>query len=97
MLLCNIYRVEKIEQLYKLIVKISDHIFENKKKLDRWYIWYSDIDNNQILNGLSHGLSGIAYSLIRSWEITNIKNFMMLLCHQLSMKTQGKRTEIGLI
>lgn len=73
--LCNIYEVEEIDSLYKIIVNISEYIISKKKEKENWYVWYSDIDENEILNGLSHGLSGVAYSLIKSWKITKNKKY----------------------
>lgn len=59
--LCNIYNVEQNKTVYHLINRISEFIIDNVKKEDDKVYWVSDFSDSEILNGLSHGQSGIAF------------------------------------
>lgn len=76
--LCNIYKREPIKLIYKLIIMISDNIVSKKVVKEFRYVWSSDIDSSEVMNGLSHGLSGIAYSLIKSWEINKTRKYLLV-------------------
>lgn len=89
--LCNIYENEKSDVLYEIIVDISEYIISKKDKKKGKCIWYSDIDCSEILNGLSHGLSGIAYSLIKSWEITKKEEYYRVALSALDFENTRKK------
>ncbi|MEK8193786.1 type 2 lanthipeptide synthetase LanM family protein [Clostridioides difficile] len=89
--LCNIYENEKNDILYKIIVNISEYIISKKDKKADKYVWYSDIDCNEILNGLSHGLSGIAYSLIKSWKITKKEEYCKVALSAIDFENTRKK------
>ncbi|MGT2923649.1 type 2 lanthipeptide synthetase LanM family protein [Streptococcus caviae] len=68
--LCHIYEREKAHDSYELLVNISDLIASKAINREGETFWISDLDETEVLNGFSHGISGIAYALLQSWRVT---------------------------
>ena len=107
--LCNIYNVEQNKTLYHLINRISEFIIDNVKKEDDKVYWVSDFSDSEVLNGLSHGQSGIAYALLLSWEINKNLNYFKIAKsaidfentrisdgNWIDFRNKGKRSELGM-
>ncbi|HEP6822397.1 TPA: type 2 lantipeptide synthetase LanM family protein [Streptococcus pyogenes] len=107
--LCNIYNVEQNKTVYHLINRISEFIIDNVKKEDDKVYWVSDFSDSEILNGLSHGQSGIAYALLLSWKINKNYNYFKIAKsaidfentrisdgNWIDFRNKGKRSELGM-
>lgn len=107
--LCNIYNVEQNKTVYHLINRISEFIIDNVKKEDGRVYWVSDFSDSEILNGLSHGQSGIAYALLLSWKINKNYNYFKIAKsaidfentrisdgNWIDFRNKGKRSELGM-
>lgn len=76
--LCQIYEREKDHDTYELLVNISDFIVKKAVSRKGETVWGSDLDETEVLNGLSHGISGIAYALLQSWRVTQNQLYYQL-------------------
>lgn len=68
--LSEIYKRESNTKILLLIEKIADILVSRSTTHKGYKVWVSDIEQDEILNGFSHGQSGIAYALICAWGIT---------------------------
>ncbi len=74
---CNIYEIDRSKEVFEIIKMCADKIIEAATVLsDNKVGWVSDIEKGEFLNGFSHGLSGIAYSLMKAYSITNNKTYL---------------------
>jgi len=55
--------------------KYGQHLLEHKVQMNNGYGW-PDTNSNTCLGGLSHGTSGIAWSLLRLYEATKQEEFL---------------------
>ncbi|HEQ8566341.1 TPA: lanthionine synthetase LanC family protein, partial [Streptococcus pyogenes] len=87
----------------------SEFIIDNVKKEDDKVYWVSDFSDSEILNGLSHGQSGIAYALLLSWKINKNYNYFKIAKsaidfentrisdgNWIDFRNKGKRSELGM-
>lgn len=74
---CNIYEIDRSKEVLEIIKMCADKIIESATVLSEDKVgWGSDIEKGEFLNGFSHGLSGIAYSLMKAYPITNNKIYL---------------------
>lgn len=72
--LLNVYEQFDSEQALEIAQTYGDHLIKNKVAMDHGVGWTPD--SSQVpLGGLSHGTSGIAWSLLRLYKLTNKEKY----------------------
>lgn len=72
--LLNIHEQFNNEQALHIAQKYGDHLLENKIVTEKGIGW-SDPSSQSMLGGLSHGTSGIAWSLLRLYKQTSKQEY----------------------
>jgi type 2 lantibiotic biosynthesis protein LanM len=72
--LISLYKLEPKKSIFDLAVLAGDHLIENGKTFGSGIAW--ETIKGKHLCGLSHGASGIAYSLLKLYEITRHEKYL---------------------
>lgn len=73
--LLKLYDETKESKYINLAINAGDALIKNKKLGECGYGWTLPGDR-KILGGLSHGISGIAYALLRLWSVSRYQRFL---------------------
>lgn len=73
--LITLYEVGDVESSLQFATKCADYLINNKLTLDNGVVAWRSPTNTYPLGGFSHGVSGIAWALLKLYKLTSVPRY----------------------